>query len=113
VDNHELQQDTPDQHIWRLSVHGVYSSKSAYEAFFNGSVKFGTCKHIWKNWALLQCRFFIWLAVKKTDVGLLAGLLNEGSHILLLVLYVFRLRRLSNIAWSPMSSLERFGPFCS
>jgi hypothetical protein len=50
---------------------------------------------------------------KKTDVGLLAGLLNEGSHILLLVLYVIRLRRLSNIAWSPMSSLERFGPFCS
>lgn len=43
---------------------GVYSSKSAYDAFFIVTVKFGPWKRIWKTWAPLKCKFFIWLAVK-------------------------------------------------
>jgi hypothetical protein len=31
VDNLELQQDIPDQHLWWLTNHGDYTSKSAYE----------------------------------------------------------------------------------
>jgi hypothetical protein len=64
VDNLVLHQGTPYQHTWRLSKHGVYSSKSAYDAFFIGTVKFGPWKRIWKTWAPLKCKFFIWLAVK-------------------------------------------------
>jgi hypothetical protein len=51
VDNLVLHQDTPDQHTLRLSKHGVYSSKSAYDAFFIGTVKFGPWKRIWKTWS--------------------------------------------------------------
>ena len=64
VDNLELQQDVPDQLSWRLSKHGTYSSKSAYEAYFTGTIKFGPWRRIWKTWAPLKCKFFVWLAVK-------------------------------------------------
>lgn len=40
LDGVQLQQDTPDQYIWKLTQSGLYSSKSAYEAFFVGSIKF-------------------------------------------------------------------------
>lgn len=60
----KLQPDTADQHTWRLSSHGVYSSKSAYEAFFTGSIIFGPWWRVWKSWAPLRCKFFVWLAIK-------------------------------------------------
>jgi hypothetical protein len=34
-----LQLDTPDQYQWRLARSGSYSSKSAYVAFFTGTIK--------------------------------------------------------------------------
>jgi hypothetical protein len=37
VDGVDLQPDNTDQHIWHLSSHGTYSSKSTYDAFFTGS----------------------------------------------------------------------------
>jgi hypothetical protein len=64
IDNLGLQQNNPYRHIWQLSKHGSYSSKSAYEAFFTGSIKFSHWKHIWTTWTPLKCKFFIWLAVK-------------------------------------------------
>lgn len=57
-----LQQDAQDQHIWKLSRSGAYSSKSAYNAFFVGTIRFAPWKRIWKSWALWCCKFFIWLA---------------------------------------------------
>ena len=41
VENIVLQQDTPDQYKWKLSQSGSYNSKSAYAAFFEGSVRIG------------------------------------------------------------------------
>jgi hypothetical protein len=41
----------------------LYSSKSAYEAFFLGSIKFGPWRKIWKTWAPPRCKFFIWLVL--------------------------------------------------
>jgi hypothetical protein len=57
----ELQQDSQDKHIWRLSPTGVYSASSAYEALFQGAVLFGPFERIWKSWAPPKCRFFMWL----------------------------------------------------
>ena len=37
------------------------SSKSAYAAFFVGTIKFGLWKRIWKSWAPPRWKFFIWL----------------------------------------------------
>jgi hypothetical protein len=56
-----LSQNMPDQFKWKLTLHGFYTSKSAYEAFFVGSIKFGPTKRIWKTWVPFRCRFFIWL----------------------------------------------------
>ncbi|WVZ75533.1 hypothetical protein U9M48_023578 [Paspalum notatum var. saurae] len=52
-----------DQHHWKLSSSGCYSSKSAYDALFVGTIKFSSWKRIWKSWAPPNCKFFIWLAI--------------------------------------------------
>ena len=64
VDEIYLQPDTADQHIWHFFGHGTYSSKSAYDAFHTGSITFGPWQRVWKTWAPLRCKFFIWLAIK-------------------------------------------------
>jgi hypothetical protein len=64
VDGVVLQPDIADQHIWRLSAHGTYCSKSTYDAFFVGSISFVPWRRVWKTWALLRCKFFVWLAIK-------------------------------------------------
>jgi hypothetical protein len=56
-----LRQNVADQHKWELMQHGSYSSKSAYEALFLGSIRFGPWRKIWKTWAPACCKFFIWL----------------------------------------------------
>jgi hypothetical protein len=63
VEGLTLQQDVPDQFRWKLTQSGAYSSKSAYAAFFVGTIKFAPWKKIWKSWAPLRCKFFIWLAI--------------------------------------------------
>jgi hypothetical protein len=65
VDDFTLQPAVSDQHIRKLTNSGLYTSKSAYNAFFLGSVKFAPWKMTWKTWAPLRCKFFIWLAIKK------------------------------------------------
>ncbi|WVZ61990.1 hypothetical protein U9M48_011792, partial [Paspalum notatum var. saurae] len=63
VDGLELRADVPDQQHWKLSSFSCYSSKSAYDALFVGTIKFSPWKRIWKSWAPPNCKFFIWLAI--------------------------------------------------
>jgi hypothetical protein len=56
-----LQQDQPDRYVWRLSMSRKYSTKSAYEAFFQGSISFEAYDRIWKSWSPPKCAFFMWL----------------------------------------------------
>ena len=58
-----LQEEVEDQHRWKLTRSGIYSSKSAYNAYFCGSIRFAPWKRIWKSWAPQNCKFFIWLAI--------------------------------------------------
>jgi len=60
VDGFILHPETPDQFRWKFSQDGSYTSKSAYAAFFEGSIKFGSWRRIWKTWAPPRCKFFIW-----------------------------------------------------
>jgi hypothetical protein len=61
VDGLLLQPDVQDHYTWKFSQDGTYSSKSAYGAYFVGTIKFGPWRRIWKTWAPSHCKFFIWL----------------------------------------------------
>jgi hypothetical protein len=41
-----LQPGIPDRFSWKLTQDGSYNSKSAYAAFFVGSIKFGSRRRI-------------------------------------------------------------------
>lgn len=45
-------------------ANGIFSSKSAYKAFFYGSITFKSWKRLWKSWALPKCKAFLWLALR-------------------------------------------------
>ena len=62
VDGLILQPGVLDQHCGKLTQSRVYSSKSAYAAFFVGTIKFTPWRRIWKSWAPLHCKYFLWLA---------------------------------------------------
>lgn len=53
-----------DSVTWKLSLNGVYSSASAYQAQFIGSVPFDLTPIIWKPWVPAKCKFFSWLAIR-------------------------------------------------
>jgi len=65
VDGITLQQGIPDQFRWKLTQSGSYSSKSAYAACFVSSIRFPSWRRIWKSWAPLRCKFFLWLAIRQ------------------------------------------------
>lgn len=48
---------------WRWAPSG-YTARSAYRAFFQGAIKFAAHKLVWRAWAPLKVKFFMWLAVK-------------------------------------------------
>jgi hypothetical protein len=58
-----LQEGVEDQHRWKLTRSGIYSSKSTYNAYFIVSILFAPWKRIWKSWAPQHCKFFIWPAI--------------------------------------------------
>jgi hypothetical protein len=55
--------DTEDRHIWVHDSSGVYTCKSAYTAYFQGSITFEPWKRLWKSWAPGKCMTFLWLAM--------------------------------------------------
>jgi hypothetical protein len=65
VASDSTQPGQPDKHFWRLSASRQYSTKSAFEASFQGSLLFGACDRIWKIWAPPKCAFFLWLVIHK------------------------------------------------
>ena len=56
--------DQPDNIKWKLSSSGEYSSKSACEAQFLGTIATPALSSIWKTWALPKCKFFAWLILQ-------------------------------------------------
>jgi hypothetical protein len=56
--------DDNDQHSWRWEASGSFSTKSAYQAFFNGAITFEPWRRLWKSWAPAKCKVFLWLAIR-------------------------------------------------
>ncbi|CAN6312358.1 unnamed protein product [Urochloa humidicola] len=59
-----LTQGREDTISWKWTVTGTYTARSAYSAFFEGSTWFAGARPIWKAWAPLKVKFFMWLAVR-------------------------------------------------
>lgn len=55
--------DRADKHVWAWETSGEFTSKSAYKTFFTGSTKFGQYKCLWRSWALLRAKMFLWMAL--------------------------------------------------
>jgi hypothetical protein len=81
-----IQPDTLDTLVWRLSSSGCYSSKSAYETMFVGTIKFSPWKRVWKAWAPGKCKFFMWLALNNrcwtSDCLAKRGLFHQSACLL-------------------------------
>lgn len=57
--------DQPDRTMWRWTPDGRYSAKSAYDKLHTGSIPFRGHALVWKTWALLRVKIFVWLAFRK------------------------------------------------
>lgn len=58
-----LSPEVADQHRWLAHSSGAFTTKSAYEHYFVGATKFEPYKRLWKCWAPLRVKMFIWLAI--------------------------------------------------
>lgn len=54
-----------DQFIWRWTTNGQYTAKSAYQMMLHGTHRFEGAKLIWKTWAPLKAKLFLWLAFRR------------------------------------------------
>lgn len=64
VSNVQLTSD-PDRTVWRWSEDGTYSARSAYMKLHIGSAPFTSHRLIWKTWAPLKIKIFLWLAFRR------------------------------------------------
>lgn len=59
----ELIAGAHDEHLWRFEASGKYSSRSAYRIFFTGSTAFEPYARLWRSWAPLRSKLFLWTAI--------------------------------------------------
>jgi hypothetical protein len=52
-----------DRMIWRWTTDGQYSSRSCYDALFQGAIISSSWRLNWKSWAPPRVKFFIWPAL--------------------------------------------------
>jgi hypothetical protein len=54
--------DQAHRTVWRLTADGKHKAKSAYAMLHAGPTKFQGHRLIWKTWAPLRVKIFLWLA---------------------------------------------------
>lgn len=57
--------DQPDKTVWRWTPDGTYSAQSAYRMLHTGSIPFLDHSLIWKTWAPLRVKIFLWLSFRR------------------------------------------------
>jgi hypothetical protein len=57
--------EQPDRVVWRWTPDDKYNAKSAYKMLHTGSIPFKGHSLIWKTWALLQVKIFLWLTFRR------------------------------------------------
>ena len=53
-----------DSPVWRWNSSGAYTSRSTDGMLWHGSVRFALAAAIWRCWAPLSCKLFMWLAMQ-------------------------------------------------
>lgn len=53
-----------DEFTWPADPTGMYTTKSTYDRLCQGLVRSPTAQSIWRTWAPLKCKIFVWLAVQ-------------------------------------------------
>jgi hypothetical protein len=64
---------------WRFTANGSYSASSAYNVQFQGAIKDGLWRGIWKAKVENKCRFFIWL-LSQARLPTADRIANYGGH---------------------------------
>ncbi|CAN6352890.1 unnamed protein product [Urochloa humidicola] len=59
-----LQAGQDDQFVWKWTPSGTYTAHSAYMALHQGAAFLPGARLIWKTWAPLKVKFFLWLAFR-------------------------------------------------
>lgn len=54
-----------DQHTWRWTVDGRYTAKLAYKMLLEGTHDRHHTNLIWRTWAPLKVKLFLWLAFRR------------------------------------------------
>ena len=57
--------DQLDATIWRWTPSGSYTARSAYAMLHEGAIQFRGHNLIWKTWAPLRVKIFLWLAFRR------------------------------------------------
>ena len=60
-----LSPSTPDRLLWRWSSDGHFSVRSAYQLLHEGSLHLPEIAIVWKTWAPLRVKIFLWLAWRR------------------------------------------------
>lgn len=55
----------PDRTVWRWTQDSKFSVKSAYTMLHTGTTAFLGHKYIWKTWASLKIKIFLWLTFRR------------------------------------------------
>lgn len=58
----QIQEGVDDRFIWKWTTNGKYSARSAYLALHTGATSLYGADLIWKSWAPLKVKMFLWLA---------------------------------------------------
>jgi hypothetical protein len=64
ITNIHLDPSTGDKWTWTWEAKGDYSARSVYNAHFCAAVKCSMASGIWKTWAPLKIKLFLWLVVR-------------------------------------------------
>ena len=64
VENAHLEVDVAGRCLWRWIEHGQFIIKSAYLMIHQSSTIFDGANLVWKTWAPLKIKLFLWLAFK-------------------------------------------------
>lgn len=60
----DLEDTREDLIVWSLESSGEYMARSAYMVQFEGQIRSNFPRLIWKVWATLKCKFFLWLLLQ-------------------------------------------------